>query len=790
MKTEYHEHKHDGSIRSSTLKIPPKGAALADENRRELEEGSGISPDVIAARGYWTASRRSEVPAAFSGWQHVAGLVIPTHSPASGVGGYQLKPRKPIPRKGKKGPKYETPTKAPVTLDANPLMLEEVRHGFSELWVTEGCKKVDALASRGIAAVGMTGVEMFAVKGTKGTEPLPCWRHVRLGGRPVVVVYDADARTNPDVQRALGRLVAMLEALGAWVRVVYLPEVGGDSKAGVDDYLAAGGTVEDLRELARPFEPVDVGAERLSKDEKLRTAVEGRRRYVREMPKSRTGDLTPAAVLRVLTDEAPKSGTLTKAGGIRVVMDRRTLAERAGKSRPSVSKAVDHLAKVPGALEVDATPRRSEKAGAFILPPVAQGVDHSGSKVAPAEKVLRGDTNVSPLSNGFSNPGGQPLALSEADVPAMRFPRVILYWQMRDGRRVVADSHYLWRLGPKLEEIVRHIIASDSEWVRIKDLIDLFAGASARPWDFRRRVLLPLTGWRLDRKDPDPETGKPRKRRVGPPLAAMAERDGEWMIRILPDCIENLEVYRRECMEVEDAEAQRQKHARQREAYRNRDRTPADPEPTLVGDKEKTRRVFAELDARDAERLEAERRAELAPAAAFVRRTFGNLEVARLGLLEDLWRGEGGLRWHLRRALRDMGYTPKRHPEHPGEWFVYPPASWPEPGTVKRTQKTREGESHMAAPKKAPAEVVPMRPENEPHAGSENLTKPHPGAGLDPFRNTPRPDRWTVRNSEAAEAPRKLPPKVGGAYWHGPECDCWMCSDEAPAERVEVGASA
>jgi hypothetical protein len=776
---------------------------LADENRRELEEGSGISPYVVAARGYWTASRRSEVPATFSGWQRVAGLVIPTHSPAPDAGGYQLKPRKPIPRKGKKGPKYETPTNAPVTLDANPLMLEEVRRGFSELWITEGCKKVDALASRGIPCVGLTGVEMFAVKGSHGTEPLACWRYVRLRGRPVVVVYDADARTNADVQRALRRLVAMLEALGAWVRVVYLPAVSGDSKAGVDDYLAAGGSVEELRELARPFKPVDVGAERLSNDEALRAAVEGRRQYLRHMPKSRTGDLTPAAVLRVLTDEAPKSGTLTKDGGIRVVMDRRTLAERAGKSRPSVKKAVERLEDEPGALEVDKTPRRSEKAGAFVLPPVAQGVSHSGSRVAPREKVLRGGENVSLLSNGFSNPGGKPFALSEADVPAMRFPRVILYWERRDGRRVVADSHYLWRLGPKLEEIVRHIIASGVEWVRIKDLMDVFAGPSARPWDFRRRVLLPLTGWRLDRKDPDPETGKPRKRRVGPPLAEMAERDGEWMVRILPDCIESLEVYRRECLEVEDAERQRQKHADQRLTYRIKVLhrsgvpvekiasrfglpveqvasvvSPADPEAELMG-KEKVREIVAEM-----------REREVQPALAFVRNTLDRIGTIRLGLLSNLWKEEGGDGFYLRLALRRLGCRARRHRDYPDEVFVYPPAEWPGSGSDVRTQKTREGESHMAAPKKAPAEVVPMRPENEPHASPENLTEPHPGAGLDPFRNTPRPDRWTVRNSDAAEAPRRPPPKVGGVYRHGPRCACWMCSDEAPAERVEVGASA
>lgn len=43
----------------------------------------------------------------------------------------------------------------------------------------------------------------------------------------------------------------------------------------------------------------------------------------------------------------------------------------------------------------------------------------------------------------------------------------------------------------------------------------------------------------------------------------------------------------------------------------------------------------------------------------------------------------------------------------------------------------------------------------------------------------------------AADAPRKLPPKGRsvaygeGVYTYDPECACWMCSDEAPAERIE-----
>jgi hypothetical protein len=246
---------------------------LSDSHRRQLKE-SDIAEEAAAARGYRTIRHRSEVPDEFAAWQRRLGLLVPTYSLDGQTSGYQLKPDKPIKRKDGSKPKYETPHGSSITLDVNPLMLDEVRHGDGDLWITEGPKKVDSLASRAEPAIGFIGVWNMAVPKTKGTVLLTCWQHVRLRGRRVKIVFDADARTNPNVQEALRRAVKMLEGLGAIVLVVYLPAVNGDEKAGVDDYLAAGGTVKELRMMAGPYEPVDVGAERMSRDEKLRAGVE------------------------------------------------------------------------------------------------------------------------------------------------------------------------------------------------------------------------------------------------------------------------------------------------------------------------------------------------------------------------------------------------------------------------------------------------------------------------------------------------------------------------------------
>jgi hypothetical protein len=193
---------------------------LSLEHREMLEVESDISPEYIAGRGYYTAWRRADVPEVFKGKQRRLGLVIPTFSP-SGATGFRLRPNVRI----LPGRKYEQPYGVGSILDVHPFNLERVQDPRVELWVTEGEKTADSLASRGECVVSIPGVHNFAVKKTKGVEGLPCWEHVRLNDRVVTVVYDCDAQTNASVQLALKRLVALLEKRGADVYVVYLPGV-------------------------------------------------------------------------------------------------------------------------------------------------------------------------------------------------------------------------------------------------------------------------------------------------------------------------------------------------------------------------------------------------------------------------------------------------------------------------------------------------------------------------------------------------------------------------------------
>ena len=118
------------------------------------------------------------------------------------------------------------------------------------LWITEGARKVDAAVTVG-ARVRRPGWRVRLActdRDTGGKVVLPDFEAVALNGREVVLSFDSDIVTKPDVRKALRRFRAWLESRGARTFVCVFP--GTDGKVGMDDYLAAGGTREALQSLA------------------------------------------------------------------------------------------------------------------------------------------------------------------------------------------------------------------------------------------------------------------------------------------------------------------------------------------------------------------------------------------------------------------------------------------------------------------------------------------------------------------------------------------------------------
>lgn len=229
---------------------------LLSKKHRQYLRDAGISDEIITGRGYVTIrpgrnpdSVRRNLKDEFGIWvqdaRQLSGILIPLwgtqsyREPVSHV----FRPDTPeIDSKGKPR-KYVYPTGKPPVLDLHPVTRKRGVLGDrdTDLWITEGAKKADALASRGLAVIMISGVQMWRA----GGEPLHDWDAVYLRGRTAYVCFDADASVNHNVARAMGDLGASLAHSGANVKYVVTP---GDpkQKTGADDFLSAGGTVDEL----------------------------------------------------------------------------------------------------------------------------------------------------------------------------------------------------------------------------------------------------------------------------------------------------------------------------------------------------------------------------------------------------------------------------------------------------------------------------------------------------------------------------------------------------------------
>lgn len=263
---------------------------LTDAHRATLE-ASGITADVIEARGYFSASlgnpetagRLAEIGAKWPGVRKgTPGMIIPMYGPTGEIVSAQFRFDDPPERAdGKKPLRYLSPKGLPNKLDVHPSNTDRIRDTSVRLWITEGVKKADALTARGECVVALTGVYNWR----KALGTLGDWEDVPLRGREVIVCFDSDARDKRAVMLAMVRLGRWLKSKGAR-KVVYLvtPTVEGQEKTGADDYLADGGTVAGLLGVATTDEPVTTSADGTFSDAYLAETVasevmEGRFRW-------------------------------------------------------------------------------------------------------------------------------------------------------------------------------------------------------------------------------------------------------------------------------------------------------------------------------------------------------------------------------------------------------------------------------------------------------------------------------------------------------------------------------
>ncbi len=363
-----------GILPNGSRNHPPQGSTLSKKHGAMLEVGSAIVAEVSTERGTFTAWTGKDVPQEHGKLPKRPGLVFPVHTLDGGIF-YRLRLNNPG-----RLPKYMQPKGAPNRLDVHPRQHERIKQPGGMRYVTEGERKVDAGVSRGLLMVGQSGV--FNGQRDKGAALIPDWDLLPVEGEKYSILYDSDIESNPLVQLAADRLARLLRERGAEVFVTLLPPAPDGSKQGLDDFFANGGTVRELELLTRPYEPLAIERARLSRDERLRLAMEDLERRFWATEWKGMGDHSDRDVYLKLVEAARRHGKV-HPDGIRVVMAWGPLMIEAKVSRRTLSKALSRLEE-RGLLYRDNEGRKDDKSGAFVL---RASVDQMGESSTGEEKA-------------------------------------------------------------------------------------------------------------------------------------------------------------------------------------------------------------------------------------------------------------------------------------------------------------------------------------------------------------------------------------------------------------------
>ena len=221
----------------TNLIIPPGIAAdvAAERNYRHIH-----SERQLAVYDHQLTTRQQQIP----------GMLFPVYrlgEPEPYT--YVLRPERPRLGYDGKTIKYEWPERVPLCLDVLPRYRAALADVTIPIWITEGAKKADALASAfgaSIVPINLNGVWGWKQRGHDGaSHPLEDLDHIAWAGRRVVLAFDNDVTRKAEVQDALKALRRHLSSRGAVVDVLYLPDAG--EKLGVDDALAGGMSSEQLQ---------------------------------------------------------------------------------------------------------------------------------------------------------------------------------------------------------------------------------------------------------------------------------------------------------------------------------------------------------------------------------------------------------------------------------------------------------------------------------------------------------------------------------------------------------------
>jgi hypothetical protein len=210
----------------------------------------GLTPDTIHAAGIYSASAAEA--SALVGYGIGPAMVIPYEWNGDGRPAYA---RVKLDVSDDPKRRYRAPRARgnrlyiPPTIDAFALVDTK-----AAIYITEGEKKTLRAVQDGLNCIGVSGVWNWKTRNGAGPDvesvPIADLEALPWQDRPVRIVFDSDAASNPNVLKAEYELATELSKRGAHVSIIRLPAGPDGAKQGLDDFLVAHG-VEAFQALPR-----------------------------------------------------------------------------------------------------------------------------------------------------------------------------------------------------------------------------------------------------------------------------------------------------------------------------------------------------------------------------------------------------------------------------------------------------------------------------------------------------------------------------------------------------------
>lgn len=238
---------------------PIASRVLDDEHRETLEIGSGIAPDIIERRGYYSLDKRQillliqQEIIAPSAMRAESWMGIPIWRPDGHKHGEVIRQFG-----GDTLFKYIWPTGLRLAIDVHPDDVDLLQDPEIPVMITEGIKKADALRTAArcegipLVVLACNGCDGWKAKVTGSSIASPDLWDIPWEGRRVYVNSDSDYRTNNQVSRGWNECAAYLSSkTGEHRTFLVVTPPSGTAKQGADDWLSSGKRLDDLLEYAQ-----------------------------------------------------------------------------------------------------------------------------------------------------------------------------------------------------------------------------------------------------------------------------------------------------------------------------------------------------------------------------------------------------------------------------------------------------------------------------------------------------------------------------------------------------------